>query len=62
MTDRDFKLLVSKYFDLIEHYEYYAGIDPDEYHKQEEKLREQIKKELARSTQQEIEELPFTTN
>ena len=59
MTDRDFKLLVREYFELTDHYEYYAGIDPDQYEKQRQALTEKIRKELERFTEQEQQELPF---
>lgn len=62
MTDRDFKLLVREYFQLIDKWKKSRYIYKEEYAQDLEKQEKQIRKELARFTQQEIEELPFTTN
>ena len=66
MTDRDFKLLVREYFNAKD------VLKPSPTRKDaclvasaivtEAATEKKIRAELARFTQQEIEELPFTTN
>lgn len=59
MTDRDFKLLVREYFQTLDMSRKDKPSNILLHQLAMRKLEEKIRAELSRSTQQEIEELPF---